>query len=94
MAWLFISLTWNTYICLKVNSRKRFTKFTKKHCTSPSRSNLEHKLQDKHQVQINFTFTQETLDRTRSSWLNCALRDDEAVYWVSVGHYEAVAVGN
>ena len=31
---------------------------------------------------------------TRSSWLNCALRDDEAVYWVSVGHYEAVAVGN
>ena len=32
---------------------------------------------------------------TRSSWLNCALRDnDEAVYWVSLGHYEAVAVGN
>ena len=31
---------------------------------------------------------------TRSSWLNCALRDDEAVYWVSVGHYEAVAVGH
>ena len=30
---------------------------------------------------------------TRSSWLNCALRDDEAVYWVSIGHYEAVAVG-
>ena len=30
----------------------------------------------------------------RSSWLNCALRDDEAVYWVSLGHYEAVAVGN
>ena len=26
---------------------------------------------------------------TRSSWLNCALRDDEAVYWVSIGHYEA-----
>ena len=23
--------------------------------------------------------------QTRSSWLNCALRDDEAVYWVSVG---------
>ena len=22
--------------------------------------------------------------RTRSSWLNCALRDDEAVYWVSI----------
>ena len=32
--------------------------------------------------------------KTRSSWLNCALRDDEAVYWVSVGHYEVVAVGN
>ena len=31
---------------------------------------------------------------TRSIWLNCALRDDEAVYWVSIGHYEAVAVGN
>ena len=31
---------------------------------------------------------------TRSSWLNCALRDDEAVYWISIGHYEAVAVGN
>ena len=29
---------------------------------------------------------------TRSSWLNCALRDDEAVYWVSKGHFEAVAV--
>ena len=32
--------------------------------------------------------------KTRSSWLNCALRDDEAVYWVSIGHYEVVAVGN
>ena len=31
---------------------------------------------------------------TRSSWLNCALRDDEAVYWVSLGHSEASAVGN
>ena len=31
---------------------------------------------------------------TRSSWLNCALRDDEAVYWVSIGRYEAIAVGN
>ena len=29
--------------------------------------------------------------RTRSSRLNCALRD---AYWVSKGHYEAVAVGN
>ena len=32
--------------------------------------------------------------RTRSSWVNCALRDEEAVYWVSVAHYEAVSVGN
>ena len=32
--------------------------------------------------------------KTRSSWLNCALRDDEAVYWVSIRYYEAVAVGN
>ena len=23
--------------------------------------------------------------KTRSSWLNCALRDDEALYWVSIG---------
>ena len=27
--------------------------------------------------------------KTRSSLLNCALRDDEAVYWVSIGHYRA-----
>ena len=33
-------------------------------------------------------------EKTRSSWLNCALRDDEAVNWASIGHYEAVAVGN
>ena len=32
--------------------------------------------------------------KTKSSWRNCALRNDEAVYWVSIGHYEAVAVGN
>ena len=31
---------------------------------------------------------------TRSSWLNCSLKDDEAGYWVSVGHYEALAFGN
>ena len=31
---------------------------------------------------------------TRSSWLNCGLCDDEAVYCVSIGHHEAVAVGN
>ena len=27
---------------------------------------------------------------TRSSWLNCALRDDEAVYWVSMRRYQLV----
>ena len=32
--------------------------------------------------------------QTRSSCFNCALRDDEAVCWVSIGHYEALAVGN
>ena len=32
--------------------------------------------------------------RTRSSWLNCELRDDEAVYWVTIGHCEALAIGN
>ena len=26
--------------------------------------------------------------KTRSSWVNCALRDDEAVYCVSIGHFE------
>ena len=31
---------------------------------------------------------------TISSWLNCALRVNEAVYWVIIGHYETVAVGN
>ena len=38
--------------------------------------------------------TGKTSSETRSSWLNCALRDDEAVYWVSIGHSEVLAVGN
>ena len=33
------------------------------------------------------------ISKTRSSWLNCAWRD-EAVYWVSIGHCEAVSVGD
>ena len=37
---------------------------------------------------------QKNISKTRSSWVNCALRDEEAVYWVSVAHYEAVSVGN
>ena len=40
------------------------------------------------------TKTNTKADTTRSSWFNCALRDDEAVYWVIIGHYEAVEVGN
>ena len=32
--------------------------------------------------------------QTRSTWFNCALRVDETVYWVSIGHYKAVPVGN
>ena len=41
-------------------------------------------------------FKIETIDSVDEiySWLNCALRDDEAVYWVSIGHYEAIAVSN
>ena len=38
---------------------------------------------------LRFFFSFETFKgntkKTRSSWLNCALRDDEAVYWVSKG---------
>ena len=29
--------------------------------------------------------------KTRSTWLNCALRDNKTMFWVSIGHYEAVA---
>ena len=35
------------------------------------------------------TFTTVTINR--SSWFISALRDDKAVYWVSIGHYEAEA---
>ena len=41
-----------------------------------------------------YTSKTEKNEKTRSSWLNCALRDYEAVYSVSIGHFEAVAVGN
>ena len=34
-----------------------------------------------------------TNTQTRSIWLNCALRDDEAVYLDSIRHYEALAIG-
>ena len=39
-------------------------------------------------------FSREQSNKTRSSWLNCALRDDEAVHWVSIGYCEALAIGN
>ena len=32
--------------------------------------------------------------KTRSSWFNCALRNDEAVDWISIGHNEAVVCGS
>ena len=42
-----------------------------------------------------FLFLKEMKKNVRQpSKLNCALRDDEAVYWVSNGHYEAMAVVN
>ena len=28
--------------------------------------------------------------KSRSSWLNCALRGDEAVYWASMGHQKFI----
>ena len=34
------------------------------------------------------------LDLAGSTAFNCALRDDKAGFLVSIGHYEAVAVGN
>ena len=40
------------------------------------------------------TYEKGSTKKIRSSWLNSALRDDEAVYWVSIGHYEALAIGN
>ena len=47
-----------------------------------------------HTLEGRFKQSHQKIIQTRSSWLNCALRDDEAVYWVNKGHYEAVAVGN
>ena len=47
---------------------------------------------EQEKLEVNPSF--ERINKTRSSWLNRALRDDEALNWVSIGHYEAVAVGN
>ena len=45
-------------------------------------------------LNIKISLGDKTFGKTRSSWFNSALRDDEAVCWVSIGHYEALAVGN
>ena len=49
-----------------------------------------HPVIEKNRLQVNkdifgiFSFIHEPIaNETRSSWLNCALRDDEAAYWVS-----------
>ena len=49
----------------------------------PLKTNVMHCLKYSINLEIN---------ETRSSWLNCALRDDDAVYLVSIGHYEALDV--
>ena len=51
-------------------------------------------IQRQKQIHMEIQIHKQIYMETRSSWLNCALRDDEAVYWVSIGHYEAVAVDN
>ena len=47
---------------------------------------------EQEKLEVNPSF--ERINKTSSSWLNRALRDDEALKWVSIGNYEAVAVGN
>ena len=47
---------------------------------------------EQEKMEVNPSF--ERINKTSSSWLNRALRDDEALKWVSIGNYEAVAVGN
>ena len=51
-------------------------------------------IQRQKQIHMEIQIHKQIYMETRSSWLNCALRDDEAVYWLRRGHYEAVAVGN
>ena len=51
-------------------------------------------LQEETRLYETWRFSWQILHITRSSWLNCALRDGETVYWVSKGHYEAIAVDN
>ena len=47
-----------------------------------------------HEMKITTNDGKKKEKKTKSSCLKYALRDDEAVYWVGIGHYEAVAVGN
>ena len=57
---------------------------------------LQNKVRDNKSLNAGIQQAQnyQLLFKTRSSWLNCALRDDEAVFWASIGHYETVAVSN
>ena len=55
---------------------------------------IYHYISPKLVVDVFSSFPNKNSRKTRSSWLNCALRDDEAVYWVSIGHSEAVEDGN
>ena len=43
-----------------------------------------------HLIRKNKHPTRTNIYVTGSSWLNCALRDDEAVYWVSIGYFETL----
>ena len=47
---------------------------------------------EQEKLEVNPSF--ERINKTSSSWLNRALRDDEAVYWANKRHYEPVAVSN
>ena len=44
-------------------------------------------------IKIFAMFGSENGEMTRSIWLNCALRSDEAVYWVSIGQQWLVSGG-
>ena len=43
-----------------------------------------------HEMKITTNDGKKKEKKTKSSCLKYALRDDEAVYWVGIGHYEAV----
>ena len=76
---------------LLISDNKRFFYFEHLNILSTF---LLHTTQDFCIIMLRSLIFDEMVIITRSSWLKCALRDDEAVYWVSMRHYEAVAVGN